>query len=132
MKASIAFLIFTICFHASASLGSSQADGTSSSQANGSSSSQADSCGSKLNLGAPLFFDTTKLNCLPVWNAQGFILRVSALCILTNFNPGLSNSWISIALAISIIPIKTLIKTAIKIARLLSQVWLWIPFQRNS
>lgn len=82
MKACVAiFLILTICFHASASLGSSQADGSSSSQGNG-SNPQSDSCDTKLNLSAPLFFDITKLNCLPVWNAQGFILRVSALYIL--------------------------------------------------
>ena len=30
MKASLAFLIFTICFHASANIGSSQGDGNSS------------------------------------------------------------------------------------------------------
>lgn len=79
MKASAAFLIFTICFYASASLGSSQADGNSSQVDGSSSNSQADSCNMKLNLSVPLLFDTTKLNCLPVWSAQGFILRVSAL-----------------------------------------------------
>lgn len=77
MKACVAmFLIFTICFHASASLGSSQADGSSSSQGDG-NNSQSDSCDTKLNLSAPLFFDITNLNCLLVWNAQGFILRYS-------------------------------------------------------
>lgn len=78
MKAYVTFLIFTICFHASANLGSSQADGNSSSQGNIGSISQADSCDSKLNLSVPLLFDTTNLNCVPVWNAQGYILRVSA------------------------------------------------------
>ncbi|KAK7349454.1 hypothetical protein VNO77_06833 [Canavalia gladiata] len=54
---------------------SSQGDG-SSSQGDG-SNSQADSCDSKLNLSVPLLFDTTKLICLPVWNAQVYILRYS-------------------------------------------------------
>lgn len=86
MKASLAFLIFTICFHASANIGSSQGDGNSS-QLNGSTSQSADSCGSNLNLSVPLLFDTTNLNCLPVWNAQGYILRVSALFLEhTSFN----------------------------------------------
>ena len=81
MKAYVTFLIFTICFLASANNGSSQVNG-SSSQGDG-NSSQGDSCDSKLNLSVPLNFDTTKLNCLSVWNAQGYILRVSAL--LLNF-----------------------------------------------
>lgn len=85
MKAYLAFLIFTICFVASANLGSSKVNGSSSSQGDG-SSSQGDSCDTKLNLSVPLPFDTTKLNCLAVWNAQGFIVRVSALLFnLTSF-----------------------------------------------
>lgn len=78
MKEHIALIIFTICFLASANPGNSQVNGTSSSQGDA-SSSQSDSCSSKLNLNVPLLFDTTKLNCLPVWNAQEFILRVSVL-----------------------------------------------------
>src|ERR1044072_3273698 len=39
---------------------------------------EADSCTSNLNLIAPIPFDTTNLHCLPVWKAQGFILRVGA------------------------------------------------------
>ncbi|CAK8560732.1 unnamed protein product [Lathyrus sativus] len=62
--------------YSKANPGSSQVNGSSSSQGDG-SSSQGDSCSSKLNLSVPLLFDTTKLNCLPVWNAQGFILRYS-------------------------------------------------------
>lgn len=85
MKTSTAFLIFTIYFHALANLGSSQVNGSSSQ--GGGSSTQSDSCDSKLNLNVPLPFDTTKLNCLTVWNAQGYILRVSALLLnLINFN----------------------------------------------
>ncbi|KAJ1429534.1 DOMON domain [Sesbania bispinosa] len=61
--------------YSKANLGSSQVNG-SSPQVDG-SSSQADSCDSNLNLTVPLLFDTTKLNCLPVWNAQGYILRYS-------------------------------------------------------
>ncbi|XP_052113186.1 cytochrome b561 and DOMON domain-containing protein At3g07570 [Arachis duranensis] len=59
--------------NSSSSSSSSQANGNNGS--NGSLSSQGDSCGSNLNLNAPLFFDTTKLICIPVWNTQGFILR---------------------------------------------------------
>lgn len=82
MKISVAFLMFTICLHASANIGSSQGDGNSS-QVDGSSTSQApDSCVSNLNLSVPLLFDTTNLNCLPVWNAQGYILRVSRALFL--------------------------------------------------
>lgn len=89
MRTSVAFFIFTICFHASANIGSSQGTGNSS-QIDG-SSSQADSCGSNLNLSVSLQFDTTKLNCLPVWNAQGYILRVSALVLnLTRFNQSIN------------------------------------------
>ncbi|XP_058743909.1 cytochrome b561 and DOMON domain-containing protein At3g07570 isoform X1 [Vicia villosa] len=62
--------------YSKANPGSSQVNGSSSSQGDG-NSSQGDSCSSKLNLSVPLLFDTTKLNCLPVWNAQGFILRYS-------------------------------------------------------
>ncbi|XP_054785287.1 cytochrome b561 and DOMON domain-containing protein At3g07570 isoform X2 [Prosopis cineraria] len=57
--------------------------GNSQSQANGSSSSssstpQSDSCGNKLmNSNAVFTFDTSNLNCFPVWNAQDFILRYS-------------------------------------------------------
>lgn len=40
---------------------------------------EADSCTCNLNLKAPIPFDTSNLHCLPVWNAQGFILRVCAL-----------------------------------------------------
>ncbi|RDY06660.1 Cytochrome b561 and DOMON domain-containing protein, partial [Mucuna pruriens] len=61
--------------YSKANIGSSQENGNSS-QVDG-NSSQADSCGSKLNLSVPLLFDTTNLNCLPVWNAQGYILRYS-------------------------------------------------------
>ncbi|XP_061349923.1 cytochrome b561 and DOMON domain-containing protein At3g07570-like [Gastrolobium bilobum] len=62
--------------YSKAQLGSSQVDGGNSSQGDG-NSSQLDTCDSKLNLSVPLFFDTTKLNCLPVWNSQGYILRYS-------------------------------------------------------
>ncbi|KAL4336577.1 hypothetical protein AHAS_Ahas12G0024100 [Arachis hypogaea] len=98
--------------YSKAKLGSSQGDSTSnssssssSSQANGNNgsngslSSQGDSCGSNLNLNAPLFFDTTKLICIPVWNTQGFILRYSESSpntwsfILSAPNP---NSYIAI------------------------------------
>ncbi|KAK2353635.1 cytochrome b561 and DOMON domain-containing protein [Trifolium repens] len=62
--------------YSKANNGSSQVNGNSSSQGDG-NSSQGDSCDSKLNLSVPLNFDTTKLNCLSVWNAQGYILRYS-------------------------------------------------------
>ncbi|XP_020207534.1 cytochrome b561 and DOMON domain-containing protein At3g07570 [Cajanus cajan] len=62
--------------YSKANIGSSQGVGNSSSQVDG-IGSQADSCSSNLNLSVPLLFDTTKLNCLPVWNAQGYILRYS-------------------------------------------------------
>jgi len=81
MQISVAFLMFTICLHASANIGSSQGDGNSS-QVDGSTSQAADSCVSKLNLSVPLLFDTTNLNCLPVWNARGYILRVSRALFL--------------------------------------------------
>ncbi|GAU29959.1 hypothetical protein TSUD_360740 [Trifolium subterraneum] len=55
----------------------SKVNNGSSQVINGSSSSQGDSCDSKLNLSIPLNFDTTKLNCLSIWNAQGYILRYS-------------------------------------------------------
>ncbi|KAF1863640.1 hypothetical protein Lal_00030709 [Lupinus albus] len=86
--------------YSKANLGSSQVDeSSSSSQGIGSSSSQQDSCDSKLNLNVPLFFDITQLNCLPVWNAQGFILRYTQSSpniwsfILSAPNP---NSYIAI------------------------------------
>ncbi|CAJ2662929.1 unnamed protein product [Trifolium pratense] len=62
--------------YSKANNGSSQVNGNSSSQGDG-NSSQGDSCDSKLNLSIPLNFDITKLNCLSVWNAQGYILRYS-------------------------------------------------------
>ncbi|XP_062081462.1 cytochrome b561 and DOMON domain-containing protein At3g07570 [Humulus lupulus] len=34
-----------------------------------------DSCNSKLNLKSRLPFDATSLSCLPVWDAEGFVLR---------------------------------------------------------
>lgn len=39
---------------------------------------ETDSCTSNLSLKVPLPFDTANLHCLSVWDAQGFILRVSA------------------------------------------------------
>ncbi|KAL2964852.1 hypothetical protein AAZX31_16G026300 [Glycine max] len=84
--------------YSKANIGSSQGDGNSS-QVNGSTSQSADSCGSNLNLSVPLLFDTTNLNCLPVWNAQGYILRYSQTSqniwsfILSAPNP---NSYIAI------------------------------------
>jgi hypothetical protein len=39
---------------------------------------ETDSCTSNLNLKAPTPFDTTNLQCLSAWDAQGFILRVGA------------------------------------------------------
>ncbi|KAG5021775.1 hypothetical protein JHK85_018117 [Glycine max] len=84
--------------YSEANIGSSQGDGNSS-QLNGSTSQSADSCGSNLNLSVPLLFDTTNLNCLPVWNAQGYILRYSQTSqniwsfILSAPNP---NSYIAI------------------------------------
>ncbi|KAK4268100.1 hypothetical protein QN277_024803 [Acacia crassicarpa] len=57
--------------------------GNSQSQASGSSSSPSpttqlgDSCGNKLNLNGVFPFDTTNLNCFPVWNAQDFVFRYS-------------------------------------------------------
>ena len=68
MKAYAAFVVFTIAFCASANVGSSQTKGTS----------QADSCSSNLSLTVGLPFGTTNLNCLSVWDAEGYILRVSA------------------------------------------------------
>ncbi|KAL9304079.1 hypothetical protein ACSQ67_021342 [Phaseolus vulgaris] len=62
--------------YSKANIGSSQGDGNSS-QVDGSTSQAADSCVSKLNLSVPLLFDTTNLDCLPVWNARGYILRYS-------------------------------------------------------
>ncbi|XP_052724417.1 cytochrome b561 and DOMON domain-containing protein At3g07570 isoform X2 [Vigna angularis] len=62
--------------YSKANIGSSQGDGNSS-QVDGSTSQAPDSCVSNLNLSVPLLFDTTNLNCLPVWNAQGYILRYS-------------------------------------------------------
>lgn len=44
-------------------------------------SSEADSCTSNLSLNVPTSFDITNLHCLSVWDAQGFILRVSAPCL---------------------------------------------------
>ncbi|KAK7389854.1 hypothetical protein VNO78_25149 [Psophocarpus tetragonolobus] len=61
--------------YSKANVGSSQGAGNSS-QVDGSLEA-TDSCSSKLNLSVPLLFDTTNLNCLPVWNTQGFILRYS-------------------------------------------------------
>ncbi|PSS09581.1 Cytochrome b561 and DOMON domain-containing protein [Actinidia chinensis var. chinensis] len=37
--------------------------------------SQTDSCSSNLNLNSQIKFDTSSLNCNPVWNAQDYILR---------------------------------------------------------
>lgn len=62
LKASLPFLVFLFTFHASFSL----------------VTSQSDSCSCNLNLKVPIPFDTTSLQCLSVWDAQGFILRVSA------------------------------------------------------
>ena len=80
MKASLSLLIFLITFHGSFFI----------------ASPQADSCTSKLNLKTPIAFDTTKLQCVSVWSAQGFILRVRAPCshftihiLLTSIAPGI-------------------------------------------
>ncbi|KAI4356243.1 hypothetical protein L6164_000278 [Bauhinia variegata] len=59
MRASLAFLFFLITFHASFSL----------------VTPQTDSCTCNLTLKAPIYFDTTNLHCLTVWNAQSFVLR---------------------------------------------------------
>jgi hypothetical protein len=47
--------------------------------------SQADSCSSNLNLNGFVSFDTSSLRCLPVWDGQGFILRVSSSFIFFFF-----------------------------------------------
>lgn len=39
---------------------------------------ETDSCTNNLSIKVPIPFDTTNLHCLSVWDAQGFILRVSA------------------------------------------------------
>ncbi|KAK7292770.1 hypothetical protein RJT34_15623 [Clitoria ternatea] len=63
--------------YSKANVGSSQEGGSSSQAGGDGSNSQTDSCASNLNLSVPLLFDTNKLNCLPVWSAQGYILRYS-------------------------------------------------------
>lgn len=44
-------------------------------------SPEAYSCTSNLSLNVSIPFDTTNLHCLSVWDAQSFILRVSAPCL---------------------------------------------------
>ncbi|XP_028755690.1 cytochrome b561 and DOMON domain-containing protein At3g07570-like [Neltuma alba] len=57
--------------------GGSSSSSSSSSSPSSSSTQLGDSCGNKLNLNGVFPFDTTNLNCFPVWNAQDFILRYS-------------------------------------------------------
>ncbi|GLT70894.1 hypothetical protein SLA2020_429460 [Shorea laevis] len=66
MKTSSLFIVFIITIHIY---------GLSSSLVN----SQTESCTSNLNLNltGSVPFDTTSLQCLSVWDAQGFILRYS-------------------------------------------------------
>ncbi|KAF3434934.1 hypothetical protein FNV43_RR22021 [Rhamnella rubrinervis] len=62
--------------------------------------SQTESCSSNLNLNGLVPFDTSSLHCLPVWDAQGFILRyVQSASNIWSFvlsAPADTNSYIAI------------------------------------